>query len=74
MIAVEPVLENAFVWVYRINNRICIALFILCEDCYVPKLTNFKEEFTKVGSSMHIDVPTKIFILKQFSQLLKSLT
>ena len=40
MIAVEPVLENAFVRVYRINDGICIALFILCEDCHVAKLTN----------------------------------
>ena len=63
MIAVEPVLKNAFVWVNRINDRVCIALFILCEDCYVAKLTNFKEEFTKVWSSMNINVPTKIFIL-----------
>ena len=74
MIAIEPVLENTFVRVNRINYRVCIALSILCKDWYVTKRTNFEEEFAKVGSSIHVDVPTKVFILWQHSQLLWLLT
>ena len=40
MLTVESMLEDAFVWVYRVDNWICVTLSVLCKDRNISKLPN----------------------------------
>ena len=45
MLIVEPVFEDALIWIQGINYRIRVALFVLSKDWDVTLLSNFEEKF-----------------------------